>query len=250
MGRKEMNIFSFFKKDKNQEKNKRTYAKMMNGYTPIFSQFGENIYASDVVQQCVKCITDEVKKVQIKHIKEPELTEQNTIINRIETELINFQQIKSNIAKEIVDMENAQKEFKNIKDGFLEEFEKIKREIKEDLNPDTYLTLSDKQNKIEESIIKLENKQKTINDIKNRIKSNLKERRELILKSCNIYETKIVQINESQDSIKISFIPNGNKEKFIEDLKVLIKGSGIRIDSISKIVDEFVDYIGILKDFI
>ena len=71
----------------------------------------------------------------------------NTIINRIETELINFQQIKSNIAKEIVDMENAQKEFKNIKDGFLEEFEKIKREIKEDLNPDTYLTLSDKKTK-------------------------------------------------------------------------------------------------------
>ena len=172
----------------------------------------------------------------------------NTIINRIETELINFQQIKSNIAKEIVDMENAQKEFKNIKDGFLEEFEKIKREIKEDLNPDTYLTLSDKKNKIEESIVKLENKQKTINDIKNRIKSNLKERRELILKSCNIYETKIAQINESQDSIKISFIPNGNKEKFIEDLKVLIKGSGIRIDSISKIVDKFVDYIGILED--
>ena len=62
-------------------------------------------------------------------------------------------------------------------------------EIKEDLNPDTYLTLSDKKNKIEESIVKLENKQKTINDIKNRIKSNLKERRELILKSFGYFSS-------------------------------------------------------------
>lgn len=78
-----MNIFSFFKKDKKEKHNNHTFAKMMNGYTPIFSQFGENIYASDVVQQCVKCITDEIKKVQIKHIKEPELIEQNSTLNRI-----------------------------------------------------------------------------------------------------------------------------------------------------------------------
>ena len=159
-----------------------------------------------------------------------------------------FQQIKSNIAKEIVHVENIQKEFKNVKEGFLEEFEKIKREIKEELNPDTYLNLSSNKNKVEELIKTLENKLNTMDDIKKRIKNNLKARRELILKICNMYETKIIQINESQDSIKISFIANGNKEKFLEDLKVLIKGSGIRTDSISKIADEFVDYIGILED--
>ena len=172
----------------------------------------------------------------------------NSIIERIEVELKKFQQIKSNIAKEIVHVENIQKEFKNVKEGFLEEFEKIKREINEELNPDTYLNLSSNKNKVEELIKTLENKLNTMDDIKKRIKNNLKARRELILKICNMYETKIIQINESQDSIKISFIANGNKEKFLEDLKVLIKGSGIRTDSISKIADEFVDYIGILED--
>lgn len=47
----------------------RTWAQMLNGYTPIFSQFGTNIYASDVVQQAVKCIVDEMKKLNPTHIR-------------------------------------------------------------------------------------------------------------------------------------------------------------------------------------
>lgn len=42
---------------------------MLNGYAPIFSQFGTNIYASDVVQQAVKCIVDEIKKLNPTHIR-------------------------------------------------------------------------------------------------------------------------------------------------------------------------------------
>lgn len=45
------------------------YAQMLNGYTPIFSQFGTNIYASDVVQQALKCIVDEMSKLKPMHIR-------------------------------------------------------------------------------------------------------------------------------------------------------------------------------------
>ena len=45
------------------------FAPMVNGYTPIFSQFGTDIYASDVVQQALKCIVDELKKLQPTHIR-------------------------------------------------------------------------------------------------------------------------------------------------------------------------------------
>lgn len=44
-------------------------AQQLNGYTPIFSQFGTNIYASDVVQQAVKCIVDEMKKLNPTHVR-------------------------------------------------------------------------------------------------------------------------------------------------------------------------------------
>ena len=47
-----------------------TYAQMLDGYTPIFSQFGQNIYASDVVQQAISCIVSECVKLLPTHIRE------------------------------------------------------------------------------------------------------------------------------------------------------------------------------------
>lgn len=44
------------------------YAKFLNNTTPIFSQFGRNIYASDVVQMCIDCIAQECSKLQPRHI--------------------------------------------------------------------------------------------------------------------------------------------------------------------------------------
>ena len=46
------------------------YAQMLNGFSPIFSQFGDDIYASDVVQQAIKCIVDEMKKLNPTHIRQ------------------------------------------------------------------------------------------------------------------------------------------------------------------------------------
>ena len=45
------------------------YALTMNGYSPTYPQFGTNIYMSDAVQQALKCIVDEVKKLNPTHIR-------------------------------------------------------------------------------------------------------------------------------------------------------------------------------------
>lgn len=64
-----------------------TYAQMLNGYTPIFSQFGNNIYASDVVQQAINCIVQEMKKLNPQHIIEngsdstPNNSDLQTVLN-------------------------------------------------------------------------------------------------------------------------------------------------------------------------
>lgn len=41
----------------------------LNGYMPIYPQFGNDIYASDVVQQALKCIVDELKKLNPTHVR-------------------------------------------------------------------------------------------------------------------------------------------------------------------------------------
>ena len=62
-----MGIFDFFKKKK-QDTSKYKYASTLNGSTPIFSQFGNSIYASDVVQGAINCIVQEMKKKITKFI--------------------------------------------------------------------------------------------------------------------------------------------------------------------------------------
>lgn len=47
----------------------RKFAPTFDGFLPIYSQFGTNIYASDVVQQALKCIVDEMKKLNPTHIR-------------------------------------------------------------------------------------------------------------------------------------------------------------------------------------
>ena len=47
----------------------RKFAPTFDGFTPIYSQFGTNIYASDVVQQALKCIVDEMKKLMPTHVR-------------------------------------------------------------------------------------------------------------------------------------------------------------------------------------
>lgn len=41
----------------------------LDGFTPWYSQFGTDIYASDVVQQALKCIVDEIKKLNPTHVR-------------------------------------------------------------------------------------------------------------------------------------------------------------------------------------
>ena len=42
---------------------------MLNGTAPIFSQFGDDIFMSDVVQQCAYCIVTEMKKLNPRHVR-------------------------------------------------------------------------------------------------------------------------------------------------------------------------------------
>ena len=63
-----MGLIDFINKFKKIKQNYK-YAKMLNGYTPIFSQFGQDIYASDVVQQAISCLVTELIKANPYHIK-------------------------------------------------------------------------------------------------------------------------------------------------------------------------------------
>lgn len=48
---------------------KTKYAPTFDGFMPIYGQYGTDIYASDVVQQALACIVDEMKKLNPAHVR-------------------------------------------------------------------------------------------------------------------------------------------------------------------------------------
>lgn len=75
---------------KGSETNKQMQqVRMLDGYSPIFSQFGQNVYASDVVQMCIDIIATECSKLQPQHIR----TDRNgmqTVVNSSVNRLFKF----------------------------------------------------------------------------------------------------------------------------------------------------------------
>lgn len=63
------------------------YAKMLDGRTPVFSQFGTDIYASDVVQQAVSCIVHEILKLRPAHVRQTNGVDSSVIEGNIQNVL-------------------------------------------------------------------------------------------------------------------------------------------------------------------
>lgn len=61
-----MGILDFFKKK--ETKSGMFYAPTMGGNAPFYAPFGEDVYASDIIVQAIRCKANEFKKLQPRHI--------------------------------------------------------------------------------------------------------------------------------------------------------------------------------------
>lgn len=66
-----MNIVDRLREMMTQRNNRRwnlRYQRLLNGTLPIVNQWGDAVYVSDVVQACISCIAEEMKKLQPHHL--------------------------------------------------------------------------------------------------------------------------------------------------------------------------------------
>lgn len=64
-----MALFSWLGKKKEETGKKLGRVNGLDWWSPIYSQFGSDIYASDVVQQAINCIVREIKKLTPQHVQ-------------------------------------------------------------------------------------------------------------------------------------------------------------------------------------
>lgn len=82
-----MGFLDLFKKKK--ENNNLTIAHYIDGHYPSYSQFGNNIYASDVVQQAIYSIVTELKKLDPTHVRKVSNSEYTPVAGNIQNVLDN-----------------------------------------------------------------------------------------------------------------------------------------------------------------
>lgn len=63
-----MALFDFLKKKNLKKDEKLRNAPTQSGNTPFYSEFGANVYASDIVMQSIRCKATEFKKLRPRHI--------------------------------------------------------------------------------------------------------------------------------------------------------------------------------------
>lgn len=66
------------------------YAKMMNGYSPVFNSFGNNVYASDIVQNAISIVCNDMSKLSPKHIIINPNDDMQSIVNDELNRLLKF----------------------------------------------------------------------------------------------------------------------------------------------------------------
>lgn len=64
-----MGLFDWLKGRKKTNPNTLMYAPTQSGYVPFYSEFGDNVYMSDIVVQSIRCKANEFKKLKPRHIR-------------------------------------------------------------------------------------------------------------------------------------------------------------------------------------
>lgn len=175
--------------------------------------------------------------------------EANTILTDMKKDFEELKNLNKRNREALDKFNNVIKAFEIKKAETAEEFAKIKREINSDsLNPDTFLSLNrlvtTSKLKLQE-ISKQEEKQHTL---KSHLLTALNELNELWLKEFNILNDEKNKIHERETNLNIEITFKGAKQQFLDKIKEIFRGTGIRETAYQTISEEFADFIELYRD--
>lgn len=175
--------------------------------------------------------------------------EVNVYISQLKNEFEKIKEVSINSKKILGKIKDIINKIDLKKEGLKEEFAKIKRELNTDsINPDKFLTLN---RQIETSLLKLKEIEKNENkrvQLENILLNELIELENLWHKEYKILDDEVQRINNSENKLSINVEYKGRRDKFLEKIKQIFKGTGIRDTSYQEIEQSYKDFIQIYRD--
>ena len=144
-----------------------------------------------------------------------------------------------------------------IRKGMVEEFAAIERKLAEELkstgsqniSSDEFLKLKKRLSSTNQLIAALEKQGEQKQSFQNFLLSELKSLNDLWLEEFNLIKAELDKVGTGSSSIAITSGYKEDKATFLAFMKDVFKGSGIRETTYRGIVEQYVDFIAIYKDF-
>lgn len=175
--------------------------------------------------------------------------EAKALMSELKTEFEKLKGIQKNSTqiqlrfKEVISKINAKKE------GLKEEFAKIKREINTDtINPDNFLNLNRLIETAQLKLKEIEKSEKKRSELQANLLERLTELDNLWLDEYKLLKTEVDRINEAESKLFIDVLFKDRRDKFIDKMKQIFSGSGIRGTAYQEIESTYKDFIQIYRD--
>jgi predicted ATPase len=144
--------------------------------------------------------------------------------------------------KEVILKINARKE------GLKEEFAKIKREINTDtVNPDNFLNLNRQIETAQLKLKEIEKSEKRRSELQANLLERLTELDNLWLDEYKLLKTEVDRINVAEGKLFIDVLCKDRRDKFLDKMKQVFRGSGIRETAYHEIESTYKDFMQIYR---
>lgn len=175
--------------------------------------------------------------------------EAKAILIKLKAEFEKLKEIQKNSAEEHQKLKGVISKINSKKEGLKEEFAKIKREINtETINPDNFLNLNRQIESAQLKLREIEKSEKRRTELKANLLERLTELDNLWLEEYNVLNKEVKRINEAESKILIEVDFKGRRDKMIDKMKQVFKGSGIRETAYQEIEARYKDFIQIYRD--
>lgn len=135
------------------------------------------------------------------------------------------------------------------KEGLKEEFAKIKREINTDtINPDNFLNLNRQIETAQLKLKEIEKSEKRRSELQTNLLERLTELDNLGLEEYKVLKMEVDRINEAENKLSIEVDFKGRKDKYLEKMKQVFRGTNIRETAYEDIITTYNDFIQIYRD--
>lgn len=152
---------------------------------------------------------------------------------------------------------NCQAELSKIRKNMVEEFAEIERKLGEELkssgtqniSSEEFLDLKKKLSMANQLISTLEKQGDQKKTLMDGLYGELQKLNDLWLQEFNLIKTELDKVGLQGSSISIKSGYKEDKQAFLAFMKDIFKGSGIRETTYQRIVEEYVDFVAIFRDF-